>query len=92
LVSDADVTLDELLTHSQTTIVGQMPVLARLRELRVRAGLTQAELADKAHVARTTVIRLEGGNPEGRPTTLRRLARALSTSHHRVTIDEMIGD
>jgi transcriptional regulator with XRE-family HTH domain len=69
-----------------------MPVLARLRELRIRAGLTQVELADKARVARTTVIRLERGNPEGRPTTLRQLARALSTPGHRVTIDEMIGD
>jgi transcriptional regulator with XRE-family HTH domain len=71
---------------------GQMPVLGRLRELRIRAGLTQAELADKARVARTTVIRLERGNPNAEPTTLRRLARALSTPQHRVTIDEMIGD
>jgi len=69
-----------------------MPVLRRLRELRIRAGLTQLELAEKAHVARTTVVRLEGGNPEARPTTLRQLARALSTPGHRVTIDEMIGD
>ena len=86
-------TLAEHLPRVHTTIVGQMPALARLRELRIRAGLTQAELADKARVARTTIIRLEKHlDPNAEPTTLRRLARALSTPTHRVTIDEMIGD
>jgi len=64
-----------------------MPVLARLRDLRVRAGLTQAELADRARVSRSTVIRLEAGDPNVRPTTLRRLARAL-----RRRPEELIGD
>jgi transcriptional regulator with XRE-family HTH domain len=64
-----------------------MPVLARLRELRVRAGLTQSDLADRARVARTTIIRLEAGDPNVRPTTLRRLARAL-----RRKTEELIGD
>jgi transcriptional regulator with XRE-family HTH domain len=64
-----------------------MPVLKRLRELRYRAGLKQTELADRAHVARTTVIRLERGDPNAEPTTIRRLARAL-----KVSIPELIGD
>lgn len=75
------------LDDSYPTIVGQMPVLARLRDLRIRAGLTQTELAVRAKVSRTTVIRLEGGDPNVRPTTLRRLARAL----HRKP-EELIGD
>ncbi len=75
------------MAHTQPTIVEHMPVLARLRELRIRAGLTQLELADKARVARTTVVRLERGNPNAEPTTLRRLARAL-----KVSIPELIGD
>jgi len=70
-------TLAELLPNLDSTIVGRMPVLARLRDLRVRAGLTQGELADRAKVSRSTVNRLEGGDPNVRPTTLRRLARAL---------------
>lgn len=54
-----------------------MQQLTRLRELRVRAGLTQIDLADRSAVARTTISRLEGGNPNASPTTLRKLARAL---------------
>jgi DNA-binding XRE family transcriptional regulator len=67
----------ELLTSTHSTNVGQMPRLTRLRELRQRAALSQADLADKAHVARTTIIRLEQGDPNVQPSTLRKLTRAL---------------
>jgi transcriptional regulator with XRE-family HTH domain len=60
-----------------SSIVTAVPVLARLRELRLRNALTQAELADKAGVARTTILRLEAGNPNVSPSTLRKLARTL---------------
>lgn len=48
-----------------------------LRDLRIRAGLTQIDLADRSGVARTTIIRLEGGDPHPHPSTLKKLARAL---------------
>jgi transcriptional regulator with XRE-family HTH domain len=51
--------------------------LTRLRDLRLRAALTQAELADRAGLARTTIVRLEAGAPTARPPTLRLLQRAL---------------
>ena len=71
------VTLSEPLLNTELTILGQMPRLARLRELRLRAAMSQADLAEKAGVARTTVIRLEQGDPNVQPSTLRKLARAL---------------
>ena len=54
-----------------------MPRLTRLRQLRLRAALTQAELADRAHLTRTTIVRLEAGDPNALPPTIRRLARVL---------------
>jgi transcriptional regulator with XRE-family HTH domain len=51
--------------------------LTRLRLVRLHKALSQAELADRAQVARTTIIRLEQGNPNVNPSTLRKLARAL---------------
>jgi transcriptional regulator with XRE-family HTH domain len=49
----------------------------RLRRLRARVALTQAELARKARVDPATIARLELGMNAPRPTTIRRLARAL---------------
>jgi transcriptional regulator with XRE-family HTH domain len=57
--------------------VAEVPVLSRLRELRMQAALSQADLAKRARVARTTIIRLEHGDPNVNPSTLRKLARAL---------------
>lgn len=57
--------------------VSPMPVLSRLRDLRIRAALSQYDLADKSGVARTTIIRLEQGDPNVKPSTLRKLAAAL---------------
>jgi len=60
-----------------SAIVTLVPVLTHLKEFRQRAALSQADLADRAHVARTTIIRLEAGDPNVQPLTLRKLARAL---------------
>jgi transcriptional regulator with XRE-family HTH domain len=49
----------------------------RLRRLRGRVALTQAELARKARMNPATIARLELGMNVPRPTTIRRLARAL---------------
>lgn len=74
---NAGSTLSEPLLINETTNVGHMPRLTRLRALRLRAALTQADLADRAQVARTTIVRLEAGDPNVLPTTLRKLAKAL---------------
>jgi transcriptional regulator with XRE-family HTH domain len=58
-------------------MVGSMPPLTRLRELRLLNAYSQADLAKRSHVARTTIIRLEGGDPNVQLLTLRKLARAL---------------
>lgn len=70
-------TLSELTLNPNSSTVGQMPRLTRLRELRLRAALTQLELAERAGIARTTVARLEAGNPDALPPTIRKLARVL---------------
>jgi len=54
-----------------------MPALVRLRDLRFRAALTQDDLARRAGVSRQTIVRLEQGDPNVRPSTLRQLAKAL---------------
>lgn len=54
-----------------------MVQLIRLRSVRLRKALTQRQLAERAGINRTTVIRLEGGAEEPFPTTVRKLADAL---------------
>jgi transcriptional regulator with XRE-family HTH domain len=54
-----------------------MPRLTRLRQLRLDAALTQAELAERTGLARTTIVRLEQGDPNAQPPTIRALQRAL---------------
>lgn len=72
-----------MIVHSRLTVIGRssilerMPSLTRLKELRLRAALSQADLSKKAGVARTTVMRLEQGDPNVLPSTLRKLASAL---------------
>ncbi len=51
--------------------------LATLRELRERAVLTQAELARLAGVTPATVSDLEMGKRKPRPSTIRKLGKAL---------------
>jgi len=54
-----------------------MTPLTHLKDLRLRAALSQADLGKKAGVARTTITRLEQGDPNVLPSTLRKLAQAL---------------
>jgi transcriptional regulator with XRE-family HTH domain len=54
-----------------------MVAIPRLRGLRERAALTQRELGAKAGLTAATIQKLESGQQEARPTTMRKLARAL---------------
>jgi transcriptional regulator with XRE-family HTH domain len=60
----------------------------RLRELRERAFLTQAELAEKSGVAETTINRLENGRHGARISTIRKLALALGVPPAELTARE----
>lgn len=52
----------------------------RVRTLRGRQGLTQADLARKADISPTTIANMETGGRHVRPATVRRVARALGVS------------
>ncbi len=49
----------------------------RLRELRLKAGLTQKELARRAGVSQALIARIEGGAVNPRLSTLQRIVRVL---------------
>ena len=51
--------------------------LARLRFIRERKALTQRELARRAGVSHVTIARIETGQDDPYPTTVRKLATAL---------------
>jgi transcriptional regulator with XRE-family HTH domain len=53
----------------------------RLAHLRPRQALTQDDLARLAKVDAATIRRLEHGRSHPRPSTLRKLARALGVAH-----------
>jgi transcriptional regulator with XRE-family HTH domain len=57
----------------------------RLRRYRIEQRLTQAELARKAGLTRTSIVRLEAPTGSARIETIRKLARALG-----VTEDELM--
>jgi transcriptional regulator with XRE-family HTH domain len=56
--------------------------LPHLRQWRLRAGLSQEDLAALAHVSRTTVHNAESGQRDVLPSTLQALARALKVKPH----------
>ncbi len=56
-----------------------------LKRLRIRAALSQTELADKAGVNRAAVNRIEGNRVEPHMRTVRKLARALDVPPHELT-------
>ncbi len=58
-----------------------------LRGWRLRAGLTQAELATKANLQRTTVVDLEAGRHPPRPSSVRALAQALDVPSEALYLD-----
>jgi transcriptional regulator with XRE-family HTH domain len=51
--------------------------MATLKELRRRAPMTQAELSAASGVSRQTISEIENGHGDTRPSTVRRLAKAL---------------
>jgi len=61
---------------AQSSTLGQVVRLSRLRAIRERKALTQDELADMAGVSRQTIVKIEGGL-EPRPPTVRKIASAL---------------
>jgi transcriptional regulator with XRE-family HTH domain len=66
------------MASNSSRILELMLRLSRLRELRMKAALTQAELAALSGVARGTIMRLERGEPNPIPSTIRKLAAALN--------------
>lgn len=58
-------------------IIDAMVRLVRLKLIRERKALTQQQLAERAGVNRVTITRLEHGNDQPFPTTVRKLADAL---------------
>ena len=54
-----------------------IPSPEELRLLRIRAGLTQAELAKKAGVSQSLIARIESGKVNPRVSTLMRIYQAL---------------
>jgi transcriptional regulator with XRE-family HTH domain len=52
----------------------------QIRELRIRRGITQAELAEKTGVSSATVIRWENGGPEPRASELIAMSRFFGCS------------
>lgn len=61
----------------QTAIISQQVVtLPRLKSRRLRAALSQRDLAARSGVAASTIVRIEKGH-ETHPLTTRRLAEAL---------------
>ena len=57
-----------------------MVKLTRLRTIRERVPLTQRELADLAGINRVTLVRIETGQEEPFPRTIRKLAKALKVN------------
>jgi transcriptional regulator with XRE-family HTH domain len=65
--------------------------VARLRALRLNAGLSQKDLAARAGVSEHTIKRLEGGHRKRPyPSTRRRIAAALGVAI--ADVDELRGD
>lgn len=67
-------------TGRQTGIVQRFS--ARLREVRHSRGMTQAELARRAHMTASYIWRLESGGAAPGVDLVERLARALGTTVH----------
>lgn len=55
-----------------------MASLPQLKAIRERRALSQRELSKLAGVSRVTIVRLEAGGEDPFPTTVRKLATALS--------------
>jgi len=63
------------------------PVGRRVRTLRLQHALSQAELAERAGVARSTLLKIEAGHPS-HPRTVRKIASALGVRPTALTIGQ----
>jgi transcriptional regulator with XRE-family HTH domain len=59
-----------------------------VRELRIKKGMTQEELADKTEVSARTIQRIENGEVDPRAYTLQMIARALEVDYNLFTENE----
>jgi transcriptional regulator with XRE-family HTH domain len=71
---------------SARATLGSVVRLPNLRRLRERRALSQRDLAALSGLTDRTIRRLETGETDSRPSTTRKLARAL-----RVKVDELMG-
>lgn len=60
----------------------------RLRDRRVRMGISVRQLADEADVDRGRLAKLEAGEPNVRPTTVGKIDAALTRLEHEMGMDE----
>jgi DNA-binding XRE family transcriptional regulator len=58
----------------------------------MRAGMTQVDLAVYARLTRTTISRLEKGEPNAYPSTVKKLARTLKVKPHELWEDASSGE
>ncbi len=54
-----------------------LPTPEEIRRLRLKAGLTQKELAERAGVSQSLIARIESGTVDPRLSTLKKILRAL---------------
>jgi transcriptional regulator with XRE-family HTH domain len=66
--------------EEENDAVAEISFSRLLKELRARAGLTQAALAERAGLGRISIAQLEGGIREPSWKTLVKLARAMNAS------------
>ena len=57
----------------------------RIRALRLRQALSQSDLALRADVSAAAIVRIERGTHAARPSTIRKLARALGVEPVQLT-------
>ena len=69
-------------------LVGRQTIGARMRQLRVTAGMTQEALARAAGIGRVTLVRIENGEQSPRYDTLVSLAQALGRPIQEVVAGE----
>lgn len=72
--------MDNIIIDETLALIG-----IRIKRRRLKAGLTQKELAKKAKIAETTVVDIEKGNVKPTQFTLYKLSRVFN-----ITIDELV--
>jgi len=59
-----------------------------VKELRIKRGMTQEELADKTEVSARTIQRIENGEVDPRAYTLQMIAKALDVDYNLFVLNE----